>query len=184
MEISSAAVVDITDARRAAPACRFRAASAPDLRIDGWLVQPSLNRLERGEVTVRLRAQLMDVLLCLASQPGKVFGKEELMAVVWDGRWVAASAFSRCIAELRSALGDDAQRPRIIQTIPKRGYRLIAPVAAVYPPGPAASPAPPASGFPLAPRPTGDEGGGTPGSLWQWVERAARRLKWAAPTGS
>ena len=127
METSSARLVGTTGAHRAP----MPTPSAADVRIDGWLVQPSLNLLERDEVTVRLRSQLMDLLLCLASQPGKVFGKDELMAVVWEGRWVAQSAFSRCIAELRAALGDDAHRPRIIETIPKRGYRLIAPVAPV-----------------------------------------------------
>jgi len=105
-----------------------------DLRIDGWLVQPTLNLLTREDVSLRLRAQLMDLLLCLASRPGKVFAREELVADVWEGRWVAESAISRCVSELRAALGDDAQRPRVIETITKRGYRLIAPVQAVAPP--------------------------------------------------
>ncbi len=102
---------------------------AADLRIDGWLVQPSLDLLTRGDVKVRLRAQLMDLLVCLASHPGKVFRKEELVAEVWEGRWIAESALSRCVAELRAALDDDARQPRIIETITKRGYRLIAPVS-------------------------------------------------------
>src|SRR5512137_318329 len=108
-----------------------------DLRIDGWLVQPTLNLLTRENASVRLRAQLMDLLLCLASRPGRVFAKEDLVAEVWEGRWIAQSALSRCVAELRAALGDDAQQPRVIQTITKRGYRLIAPVEVVtVPPEP------------------------------------------------
>jgi DNA-binding winged helix-turn-helix (wHTH) protein len=103
---------------------------ATDLRIGPWLVQPSLNLLTLGEASVRVRAQLMDLLLCLASRPGKVFAKEEIVADVWEGRWIACSALSRCIAELRAAIGDDAKQPRVIQTIIKRGYRLIAPVDA------------------------------------------------------
>ncbi len=102
-----------------------------DLIIGGWLVQPSLNLLSRGDVSVRLRAQLMDVLLCLASRPGRVLTKQDLVSDVWEGRWIAQSALSRCVAELRAALGDDAQRPQVIQTITKRGYRLIAPVEMV-----------------------------------------------------
>jgi DNA-binding winged helix-turn-helix (wHTH) protein len=105
-----------------------------DLRIDGWLVQPSLNLLTRGDARVRVRAQLMDLLLCFARRPGKVFPKDELVAEVWEGRWVAESALSRCIAELRAAIGDDAQRPRVIETITKRGYRLIAAVEVVTEP--------------------------------------------------
>jgi len=104
---------------------------ATSLRIDGWFVEPSLNLLTRAEESVRLRAQLMDLLLCLATRPGRVFTKADLVADVWEGRWIAQSALSRCVAELRQALGDDAQHPRVIETITKRGYRLIAPVEAV-----------------------------------------------------
>jgi DNA-binding winged helix-turn-helix (wHTH) protein len=114
---------------RVTPAIR-RERCAMDLRIGPWLVEPSLNLLTCGEASVRVRAQLMDLLLCLASRPGKVFAKEEIVADVWEGRWIADSALSRCVAELRAAIGDDAQQPRVIQTIIKRGYRLIAPVDA------------------------------------------------------
>ena len=133
MEMTSARVVNITGAHHAL-ASRPPAGPAFDaagVRIDGWLVQPALNRLTRDEVSVRLRPQLMDVIVCLASQPGRVFGKDELVARVWDGRLVAGSAVSRCIAELRTVFADDAQRPHVIETIPKRGYRLIAPVERV-----------------------------------------------------
>lgn len=112
-----------------------------NLRIDGWFVQPSLNLLTRGNVQVRLRAQLMDLLVCLADRPGQVFRKEELVAEVWDSQWVASSALSRCMSELRAALGDDARQSRVIETITKRGYRLIAPVEVCHaaPPTPAPS---------------------------------------------
>ncbi len=104
---------------------------ATDFRMDGWLVQPSLNRLTRDGVVVRLRPQLMDLLVCLASRPGAVLGRDELMASVWDGRWVVESAVSRCVAELRAVFADSVHRPRIIETISKRGYRLIASVEPV-----------------------------------------------------
>ncbi len=110
------------------PPAERRSWQATELVIDGWLVQPMLNLLTRDGVSVRVRAQLMDLLLCLASRPGHVFRKDELLAEVWEGRWVADSGLSRCIAELRAAIGDDAQQPRVIQTIIKRGYRLIAQV--------------------------------------------------------
>ncbi len=131
-------VVSIDDARRAA-ASPGQSAPRPvpgtsDLRIDGWLVQPMLNLLSHDDVKVRIRAQLMDLLVCLASRPGKVFRKDELVAEVWEGRWIAESALSRCVAELRSALGDDAHQPRVIETITKRGYRLIAPVQTIADP--------------------------------------------------
>ena len=121
----------------ARPAREMTAGDAPgdresrlvaDFRMGGWLVEPMLNLLTRDGASVYLRAQLMDLLICLASRPGKVFSKEEILTDVWGGRWVADSALSRCIAELRAALGDDAAQPRIIQTIVKRGYRLIPPI--------------------------------------------------------
>lgn len=174
MAATFTSVVNIDDARRTVglpgPEGRRPARYAGDLRIDGWLVQPSLNLLTRGEATVRLRAQLMDLLLCLASRPGKVFRKDELMAEVWEGRWIAESAFSRCIAELRAALGDDAHRPRVIETITKRGYRVIAPVELVAVPAADPAVAPPAS--------TGHVGGDEPGgprSFWGWLRLVARR---------
>lgn len=112
-----------------------RPASVPDFRVDGWLVQPGLNRLARGTTTLRVRPQLMDMLTCLARHPGKVVPKDQLLAVVWNDRYVAASGIARCVAELRQALDDDARQPHIIETITKRGYRLIAPVEpAVVPP--------------------------------------------------
>jgi DNA-binding winged helix-turn-helix (wHTH) protein len=132
MSMTIAPAARVNDLRGSpSPAGSPSALEAADLRIGGWLVQPSLNLLTRDQESVRLRAQLMDLLLCLASHPGRVFRKEELVAEVWEGRWVAQSALSRCVAELRSALRDDAHSPRVIETITKRGYRLIAPVEVV-----------------------------------------------------
>jgi len=98
-----------------------------DLRIDGWHVQPTLNLLTRDDVTVRLRAQLMDLLLCLASRPGRVFGKDDLVAEVWEGRWIAVSALSRCVAELRAALGSLICRRAAMTAITRNGNPPMAP---------------------------------------------------------
>ena len=113
-----------------------RAAASPppglldlhDFSLDGWLVQPSLDRVTRGDVAIRIRRQLMDVLVCLAARPGRMVTREELLATVWSDRFVVESGLTRCVSELRQTLGDSARQPRIIETIPKRGYRLIADV--------------------------------------------------------
>ncbi len=154
-----------------------------DLRIDGWHVQPTLNLLTRDDVTVRLRAQLMDLLLCLASRPGRVFGKDDLVAEVWEGRWIAVSALSRCVAELRAALGDDAQQPRVIQTITKRGYRLIAPVEVVPVP---AEPSPVWDAAASAAAADAAEGtrDDAPRSFWQRLKLSAMRAAVGAPSGA
>jgi DNA-binding winged helix-turn-helix (wHTH) protein len=102
-----------------------------DVLIGDWLIQPGLNRASRADTTIHLRPQLVDVLMCLAHQAGRTVSRNELMDRVWPGQSVADSALPRCVAELRSALGDHAQTPGLIETIPKRGYRLIARVAPV-----------------------------------------------------
>jgi DNA-binding winged helix-turn-helix (wHTH) protein len=99
-----------------------------DFRVGTWLVQPGLNLLVTGEKSIRVRPQLIDVLACLAVRPGSVVTRDQLLNTVWSDRFVCPSGIARCVAELRRILGDDARRPRIIETIPKRGYRLIASV--------------------------------------------------------
>ncbi len=71
----------------------------------------------------------MDLLVYLASRPGEVVSKEELGRDVWKGAFVGDDALVSAVAALRRALGDNARRPQLLQTIPKRGYRLIASVA-------------------------------------------------------
>lgn len=70
----------------------------------------------------------MQVLVLLASNPGELVAKERLLQTVWSGVFVGDDVLTRAISEIRRALTDDARSPRIIQTIPKTGYRLIAPV--------------------------------------------------------
>jgi adenylate cyclase len=108
-----------------------------DLRIGNWVVAPSLNSICSRGRTVRLEPKVMGVLLCLAKHPGETLSKEELFQAVWPNVVVTEDVLKRCIAELRRAFDDDAREPRIIETISKRGYRLVAPVTAR-----SASPAP------------------------------------------
>jgi TolB-like protein/DNA-binding winged helix-turn-helix (wHTH) protein/tetratricopeptide (TPR) repeat protein len=112
-----------------------------DLRIGEWLVRPSLNQLSRGEIAVHLRPKVMDVLVLLAAHPGEVVSKEEIINAVWAKKFLGDAVLSRAVFELREAVGDDAQHPTFIETVAKRGYRLLAPVgppspAEVEPPGP------------------------------------------------
>jgi DNA-binding winged helix-turn-helix (wHTH) protein/WD40 repeat protein len=98
--------------------------------VGDWRVEPTLNRLVRGEDSVQLEHKGMDVLLCLAEHPGEVVTKHELLDAVWQTEFVSDNTLQRRIAELRDALGDDALNPRYIETIRKRGYRLIAEIRA------------------------------------------------------
>ena len=101
---------------------------ANDFRIGDWLVQHSRHRLEQDDDYVHLEPKLADLLLFLARQNGAVASKEEILDAVWGTRIVSESALTRTMAQLRSALRDDAHAPVYIETIPKRGYRLAATV--------------------------------------------------------
>ena len=100
-------------------------------RIGVWSVEPALDALRRGADTVRLEPKAMELLLVLASRPGQVVSREELLSTVWPGVVVGDEAVSQVVTKLRKALGDDARVPTYIETISKRGYRLIAPVEAL-----------------------------------------------------
>ena len=71
----------------------------------------------------------MHVLVCLVEHAGHVVAKEQLMRTVWPDTFVTDDVLTRCISELRRVFGDEAKDSRVIQTIPKNGYRLIAAVS-------------------------------------------------------
>jgi Tol biopolymer transport system component/DNA-binding winged helix-turn-helix (wHTH) protein len=96
-----------------------------DFVIGQWRAQPSLNRLTRGEEVVRLEPKVMQVLVCLADGGGEVVTREELIARVWPDVFVTDDVLHRAIGELRRVFGDSHAAPRYIETIRKRGYRLV-----------------------------------------------------------
>jgi DNA-binding winged helix-turn-helix (wHTH) protein/Tol biopolymer transport system component len=105
------------------------------IKIGAWVASPALNLLESGERSIKLEPRTMDVLAELAARPGDVVSVEELLAKVWRGVVVSDSSVYHAIKQLRQALegsggGDTA---RYIETIPKRGYRLVAPVERIAP---------------------------------------------------
>src|SRR3954466_2190521 len=96
-------------------------------RVCDRLVDPSLNRITIAGRTVQVEPKIMQVLVALAERPGEVVTRAELMDRVWSGVFVTDHALHRAIRELRRLFGDDPDSPRAIETIRKRGYRLIAP---------------------------------------------------------
>ena len=102
--------------------------SGEAFRLGDWLVQPSLNRISRGEVTAALQPRFMDLLVCLSEHGGKVVSKEEILDAVWAKEFVSEGTLTHAVAVIRQTLGDDVRSPRYIETIPTRGYRVIAPV--------------------------------------------------------
>jgi DNA-binding winged helix-turn-helix (wHTH) protein/TolB-like protein/Flp pilus assembly protein TadD len=99
------------------------------MRIGEWLADPAKNELRRGRDVVRVEPKAMDLLVALACKPGQVMTREELLAAVWPGVVVGDEALSQSVTKLRRALGDESRSPRYIETISKRGYRLVAPVS-------------------------------------------------------
>jgi len=99
-----------------------------DFRLGEWLVQPSQNSVSRSGASIHLEPKVMEVLVCLADKPGATVPKEDLLKNVWPDTFVTDDGLIRSISELRRVFEDDARQPRFIQTIPKRGYCLVAPV--------------------------------------------------------
>jgi len=97
-------------------------------RLGRWLVEPLLNRVSSQDVSIQLELKVMDLLVLLAERAGEVVSRREITDVVWAHEFIADNTLSRAITVLRSALGDDARNPSFIETIHRRGYRLIAPV--------------------------------------------------------
>lgn len=102
---------------------------ATSFRIDGCVVLPALNRIQRGNEVVQVEPRVMAVLLCLVRRPGEVLSREQIFEAVWPDVVVGEEALTRTISELRRHFGDDARSPRVIETIRKGGYRLVAPVS-------------------------------------------------------
>lgn len=96
--------------------------------IDNWRVAPDEGVLSRGDETAHLEPKTMEVLVYLASHPNEVITRDELEQHVWRGALVGYDAVTNAIIKLRKSLKDNARKPHIIATIPKKGYQLIASV--------------------------------------------------------
>jgi len=100
-------------------------------RVGIWEVRPRRNELVSGQETRHLEPKAMDLLVFMTSNAPEVVSKNAIIDSVWEGRIISEGTLTNTIAELRRALGDDARHPRYIETIPKRGYRLVATVEPV-----------------------------------------------------
>ena len=101
----------------------------PAFRVGDWTAVPARRLLRDPEREITLEPRVMDLLICLARHAGEVVSGDQLVEEVWRGTIVSDSPIYQTLAKLRKALGDDSHHPRYIETIAKRGYRLIAPVS-------------------------------------------------------
>lgn len=125
-------------------------------RFGPFLLDPGDRRLTRDGAPVDLNARYLDALALLVRERGKLVSKDRFLEEVWRGVPVTDEALTQCIRTIRRQLGDDAARPRFIETVPKHGYRLIAHVESSGPEVPGSAPSSPP---PSAPAPA-------PGGFW------------------
>ena len=100
--------------------------SHKSFRFGQWRVDPATNMLHFGELSRQLEPRAMDVLLHLTRHPHTVISAETLLDACWGDTPASDNAVHKIITQLRRALDDSASDPRYIETIRKRGYRLLA----------------------------------------------------------
>jgi DNA-binding winged helix-turn-helix (wHTH) protein/Tol biopolymer transport system component len=108
-------------------------------RFGVFELDASSGELRKAGVPIKLRLQAVQVLLMLAERAGQIVTREEIRGRLWsDDTFVDFErSINFCVNQIRAALGDDAEKPRYVETLPRRGYRFIAPVAVELPREPA-----------------------------------------------
>src|ERR1043165_5167136 len=97
-------------------------------QFDDVLVDCENYRIRKAGETRLLGPRAFDLLVYLIAQRGRVIDKQELFEQVWKETFVTDNALTKAVKEIRRAIGDDADAPRYIETVPRRGYRFIADV--------------------------------------------------------
>ena len=112
------------------------------LRFGAFELDLHREELRRGGVLLKLPPQQFRTLRYLAENAGRVCTREEIQRSIWDAETFVDfdRSLNVCIAQIRAALNDDSEGARFIQTVPRRGYRFIAPVSSTEWPGLIASP--------------------------------------------
>lgn len=90
-----------------------------------YVLDLQAGELRRGSEPVALPPKVFGLLAYLAKNQGRLVGHRELLDALWPAVAVSAASLTRAVADLRRALGDDAEDPQYIQTVPRRGYRLL-----------------------------------------------------------
>jgi TolB-like protein/DNA-binding winged helix-turn-helix (wHTH) protein/tetratricopeptide (TPR) repeat protein len=112
-------------------------------QIGAWIADPSDDTLTRGTDSLKIEPRMMRLLLCLAKAQGAVVSQDHLLTEVWAGVVVGPASIYQSVSHLRKVLGDLGSPPTYIETVARKGYRLIAPVhgpEVVQPPTPAREP--------------------------------------------
>ena len=103
-------------------------------KFDGIILEPSSNTVTRQNTSIRLEPKHCDVLSLLIRNANEVVSRITLAETVWSDVVVGEEALNRAIFAIRNALGDDARKPKYIETIPRRGYRFVGQLEDTNPP--------------------------------------------------
>ncbi|MEP6886546.1 MAG: winged helix-turn-helix domain-containing protein [Gammaproteobacteria bacterium] len=101
------------------------------IQVGEWIVEPALDLIWRAGETQKLEPRTMRLLLCLIDSAGAVVSIDKLLSEVWTGVIVGSASVYQAVSQLRKILGDTDPEPTYIATVPRKGYRLIAPVRAI-----------------------------------------------------
>ncbi len=105
-------------------------------RFGAFALDREAYRLLKGETPLQLAPKVIDLLFLLASRPGALVTKDEILQALWPGVAVTDNAITQVVSDLRQALGDDSSAPAYVQTVPRRGYRFVAVVEVLEPAAP------------------------------------------------
>lgn len=103
--------------------------AAPQWHVGEWKIEPETNRIIGPSKTTRVEPKVMDVLVSFLRRPNETLSQDYLMDAVWGDIIVEDNALRRVVSQLRKVFQDNPRQPSFIETIPKKGYRFIAPVA-------------------------------------------------------
>ena len=101
---------------------------SPRFSFGPFVLDPANRQLRQGDRIVHISSRYFDALALLVHERGQLVSKDRLHKEIWKGRPVTDEAITQCIKALRKQLGDDASCPQFIETVPKHGYRFVAPV--------------------------------------------------------
>lgn len=129
-------------------------------RVAEFRIDPTRNVISGPSGETAVEPKIMEVLCALAERPGHVFSRAELVDLVWGHAYGADESLTRAISQLRKVFGDSRDDARVLETIQKRGYRLIAPVSSEAADAASAAPAP-------------ENEAARPKPVWLWITIAA-----------
>jgi tetratricopeptide (TPR) repeat protein/DNA-binding winged helix-turn-helix (wHTH) protein len=115
---------DILEPRQT-PGFRMQHSLLKGFYLQDLLIEPASGRVSGPGIETHLKPKAVEVLLYLAERPFELVARDELLRAVWGDDAGSSEALTHAVSELRSCCNDHASSPTVIQTVPRRGYRLI-----------------------------------------------------------